>query len=348
MPLKEPAGKFTLKEILSQPETWEKTLADLSKIDASSMPKPLDYDTIIFTGCGSTHYLSIWAARLMQRIQGVNAQVMPASELWYSAESWLKPYKKVLLVAVSRSGETSETLHAVKIFNSMGIGKSISITCYPDSKLPKLTHQSIITPAGQEISIAQTRSFSNMMLATSFLIHQGFQGVAGIKEYAERFINKYKEVSTQIGRDPSLERFFFLGNGPLFGLASEIMLKMKEMSLSYSEAYHFLEFRHGPMSMVNDRSLVLAILSDFALDFELAVIKDMKKIGAQILAIGSSEAILKNEGLFNYAFPIDDHISRFFRDPFYLPLLQLIAFERSLSNGLNPDKPNNLTAVVEL
>ncbi|MFH1513957.1 MAG: SIS domain-containing protein, partial [bacterium] len=219
MPLRESAGKFTLKEILSQPETWEKTLTYLSKNNVSSLPKPSDYDAVIFTGCGSTYYLSIWAARSMQRIQGVIAKALPASELWYSAEVWMRPYKNVLLVAVSRSGETSETLQAVKRFNDLGIGKSISITCYPDSKLPKLTHQSIIVPAGQERGIAQTRSFSNLMLTTSFLIHHGTQGAVGIKEFAERFINKYKDVSAQIGRDPSLERFFFLGNGPLFGLA---------------------------------------------------------------------------------------------------------------------------------
>jgi glucosamine--fructose-6-phosphate aminotransferase (isomerizing) len=349
MYLKKSIGRFTLEEILSQPETWERTLTELSKIDFSSLPKLSDYDAVIFTGCGSTYYLSIWAARLMRRIQGINAEALPASELWYSSKSWISPYKKVLLVAVSRSGDTSETLQAVKIFNDQKIGKSISITCYPESQLPRLSHQSIITSAGQEKSIVQTRSFSNMMLAARFLIYGGTQGGAtAIKEFSKEFIDKYREKAVRIGRDLGLERFFFLGDGPLFGLASETMLKMKEMSLSYSEAYHFLEFRHGPMSMINNQSLVIALLSDFAVDFELGVIKDMKKTGAKILAIGPSEAIFKDEKLFDYAFPIEDHVFRTFYDLLYLPLLQLVAFERSLSKGLNPDKPHNLSAVVKI
>jgi glucosamine--fructose-6-phosphate aminotransferase (isomerizing) len=356
MYLKKFIGRFTLEEILSQPETWERTLTELSEIDFSSLPKLSDYDAVIFTGCGSTYYLSIWAARLVRRIQGINAEALPASELWYSSKSWISPYKKVLLVAVSRSGDTSETLQAVKIFNDQKIGKSISITCYPESELPRLSHQSIITSAGQEKSIVQTRSFSNMMLAAYFLIYGGAQGGAVVtkefskefKEFSKEFIDKYREKAVRIGRDLRLERFFFLGDGPLFGLASETMLKMKEMSLSYSEAYHFLEFRHGPMSMINNQSLVIALLSDFAMDFELGVVKDMKKIGAKILAVGPNGAIFKDGKLFDYAFPIEDHVPRTFYDLLYLPLLQLVAFERSLSKGLNPDKPHNLSAVVKI
>jgi len=346
--MKNISGKFTLDEILSQPLVWESTLEELNKIDVNSTPNINNFDTIIFTGCGSTYYLSIWAARLMQNINGVKAFPLPASELCYSAELWLKPYKNILLVAVSRSGETSETLQAVEIFNEMNLGESISVTCYPESRLACLTHQSIITPAGKEVSIAQTRSFSSMMMAVIYLIYQGVIDKYSVKDASEQFINKYKDISIKIGRDSNLERFFFLGNGPLYGLANEIMLKMKEMSLSYSEAYHFLEFRHGPMSMVNKHSLIVAFMSDFGLDLELAVLQDMKKIGAQVLGIGPENALKNNPSLFNFTFPIDDQIPNFLRAPFYLPLLQLIAFERSIFNGLDPDKPNNLTAVVKL
>jgi len=342
-------GEFTKREILSQPETWQHTIEQLRRDWSDKLPQLSNYDHIIFTGCGSTYYLSIWAARLLQKERGISAQALPSSELWYATENWVKPHKKILLVAISRSGETTETLHAVESFLKTNCGDVVAITCYPESKLAKAAPLVIATPDGREKSIAQTRSFTNMMWVVLMIINGEIPEVLGksIRLISQDFLDAYSETAYQIGRDPSIMRFFFLGNGPLYGLTSEVMLKIKEMSLSYSEAYHFLEFRHGPMSMVNEQSLIVGFMSNWAHAFETAVLKDMKKLGTLILGIGLDNS-KDSRDIFNYHFSINQQISANWIYPLYLPLLQLIAFERALSKGLNPDKPENLTAVVEL
>jgi glucosamine--fructose-6-phosphate aminotransferase (isomerizing) len=123
------------------------------------------------------------------------------------------------------------------------------------------------------------------------------------------------------------------------------MLKMKEMSLSYSEAYHFLEFRHGPMSMVNRQTLVVGLLSEAALPHEIAVLKDMRALGGRVLAI--TPVKLPPEAA-DYQIVLPKGLTDMERGALYLPALQLLAFYRSLRNGLNPDTPTNLTAVVNL
>lgn len=341
-------GVYTQNEILSQPETWQSTLEQLGHDWLGKLPKPRDYDHVIFTGCGSTYYLSIWAARLLQKELGISTQALPASELWYACPEWTAPFKRILLVTVSRSGETTETLHAIDEFQKIGRGDVVAITCYPESKLARKAPLTVTTPAGKEDSVTQTRSFSNMMLAVMLLIRGEIPSglPKQLNESARIFLNENIEKAQQVGRDPGNTHFFFLGNGPFYGLANEVMLKMKEMSLSYSEAFHFMEFRHGPMSMVNAQSQIVGLMSPWAQEYELAVLKDMKKLGGVIIGVGGD--IEQSSHYFDTYFTLPDEIPAFWRYPLYLPLLQMMAFERSLSKELNPDQPENLTAVVEL
>jgi len=122
------------------------------------------------------------------------------------------------------------------------------------------------------------------------------------------------------------------------------MLKMKEMSLTNSEAYHFLEFRHGPMSMATDEALVIGLLSDAARTHEEHVLSEMSALGAHTVGLrgvpglGHEHAIsFEDRDLPAWAVPV-----------LFLPPLQLLAFHRSISKGLDPDNPRNLEAVVSL
>jgi len=342
-------GAFTKTEILSQPATWKETLQTLQSDWVGKLPNPQEYDQIVLTGCGSTYYLSIWAARFLHCNSGVPAVALPSSELWYSGEAWLKPFKKVLFIAISRSGQTTETLRALEMFLKNHKKDALAVTCYKDSLLAKMAPTSVITEAGIEQSIAQTRSFSNMMWPIILMQEKYIpENLAStIYTFAHTFLTNYQQTALQIGQDLNLERFFFLGNGPLFGLAQEVMLKMKEMSLSYSEAFHFLEFRHGPMSMVNNRSLIIGFTNKNtpSYPYEIAVFKDMQKLGGKTLAVGNIDK--KSYGS-DYLFDIGEKVPSPWIYPLYLPLIQLLACERSLAKGLNPDKPENLTAVVEL
>ena len=340
-------GYFTQQEILSQPATWAKTLQELAKID---VPLSLNkYENLVFIGCGSTYYLSLWASRLAQSELRINAVALPSSEVWFSHEKWIRQLKKPLLIAVSRSGETSETLHAVETFK-YNYGKAVlGITCYPESELARLVDKYAVIVSGQEQSIAQTRSFTNMMLGALYLIQGGVPKPVKdrMAEAAQGVLEQNYPIAKEIGNNLNLERFFFLGNGALYGLASEIMLKMKEMSLSYSEAFHFMEFRHGPMSMVNAKSLITGYLDDWYREHADAVMKQMQSLGAKTLGIGYP-APHKGSWHPDWFFNINIDLPAIWRYPLYLPLLQSIAFHRSIAKGLDPDRPLNLSAVVEL
>ncbi len=342
-------GTNTLQEIYSQPNIWKQTLTEISNLQ---LEKPLsgnDSFQILVTGCGSTYYLSIWAARTLQEKLSVLARPLPASELLFSPHSWYSPNQSTQLIAISRSGTTSETVAAVNHFKNNSSIETCAVTCYSNSELALLADTLIAVPAAQEKSIAQTRSFTSMMLGISYYIEQEIK--EGLPEqltsHGSLLIDKNSNLIKDIANDNNFERFFFLGSGSKYGLACEAMLKMKEMSLSYSEAYHFLEFRHGPMSMVNNHSLVIGLIGKDNKDHELQVLKDMKKLGATTLAIGG-EVGEEIPGWIDQYIPLTQNNLGLFGDVLYLPCLQILAFEKAISKGLDPDNPHNLSAVVIL
>jgi glucosamine--fructose-6-phosphate aminotransferase (isomerizing) len=125
------------------------------------------------------------------------------------------------------------------------------------------------------------------------------------------------------------------------------MLKTKEMSLSYAEAYYPLEFRHGPMSMVDEHTLVVGFLSDTGLAQEVRVLKDMQRLGGRTLALAEDAAALSGWRA-DHVVELRSGLDEWERGPLYLPVIQRLAFHRAVAKGLDPDRPNNLTAVVEL
>jgi glutamine---fructose-6-phosphate transaminase (isomerizing) len=151
-------------------------------------------------------------------------------------------------------------------------------------------------------------------------------------------IEKYEAFARSMGENLNFDRFYFLGSGIRYGLACEVNLKMKEMTLTHSEPFHFLEFRHGPMSMVNENAVVVGMLSDANRAHEAKVLEEMKQLGGTVLSLAEEEADIQFES------EIPENV----RSVLYLPVLQLMAFYRSLAKGLNPDRPTNLTAVVKL
>ena len=274
---------------------------------------------------------------------------LPASELWMSPKSKVIPQKNYQILAISRSGTTSETVAAVKQIKTLPNINTSVVTCYPDSELALLADTLIAVPAAQEKSIAQTRSFTNMMLGIAYFLERGV--VDGLPErltaQGSKLIDQNKQAIKDIANDNNIQRFFFLGSGSRYGLACEAMLKMKEMSLSYSEAYHFLEFRHGPMSMVDEQSLVVGLLGTENTNLELQVLNEMKELGATILALGDG---VEEEipGWVDYYIPFPKEPLGFYGDVLYLPCLQILSYERSISKGLDPDNPHNLSAIVVL
>ncbi len=338
-------GKYTYDEIMSQPAVWERALqvfaakhAKITEVGPASA-----FKQVIFTGCGSTHYLSMMAARLFEHVTGVPARAYPASELVLHPVRVVAP---TLLVAISRSGTTTETLDAVDTFRQRESGQTMAITCHSESALAEKCDVTVAIDSARENSIAQTRSFTAMALVTQLFAATFAQTdtkpIAASPQYCQQLLNDYGEMAKNIGEDPSIERFFFLGGHTLYGIAAEAMLKMKEMSIAYSEVYYPLEFRHGPMSMVNESSLVIGLITPESTKHEIAVLKDMQARGAQILEISAGEAS------FEQHVSIPDGVPAWARPILYLPVLQLMAYYRALFNNQNPDKPNNLDAVVTI
>jgi glucosamine--fructose-6-phosphate aminotransferase (isomerizing) len=154
----------------------------------------------------------------------------------------------------------------------------------------------------------------------------------------QTLVSTYQSLAQNLGSDSAIERFYFLGSGPRYGLACELSLKMKEMSLSHSEPFHFMEFRHGPRSMVTPETLIVGLVSEANRAHELAVLEDMRAQGGRILALAERDADV------SFASGIGEAA----RNALYLPIGQLLAFERAVHKGLNPDQPHNLVAVVRL
>ena len=329
----------TYREIKSQPEAWSQALDVTS---ASRFPKAGDYNQVIFTGCGSTYYLSLAAAALYQELTGCPARAMPASELLLNSQTVLTN-QKTLLVAVSRSGTTTETVRAVENFKAGKHGDVVVISNY-DEVLSRLADVNIVLPKGQEESIAQTRSFASMYVAASTFCarmaerNDLIDAMQKLPEVGNWVIGNYESFAKELGENMNFDRFYFLGSGVLYGLACEVNLKMKEMTLTHSEPFHFLEFRHGPMSMVNENAVVVGLLSDANRVHEVKVLSEMAGLGGTVAVLGESDADVQFES----------EIPESVRGVLYLPVLQLLAFYRSLAKGLNPDRPTNLTAVVKL
>jgi glucosamine--fructose-6-phosphate aminotransferase (isomerizing) len=336
---------FTWHEIQSQPEAWAATL-ELLQAEAARMlafVRATQPEQIVLIGCGSTYYLALAAAAAMREIAGCNAVGLPSSEVWLAAHSSMPTNQRTLLIALSRSGETTETLRAVAAFRALNRGQVLTISCYPDHALASLGDLNLILPAGQEQSIAQTRAFSTLYLATLFLaalIAGRADLIATLGQLpaaGRQILNQSRDVARSLAEDSHLTRCFFLGSGSRYGLASELSLKMKEMSLSESEPFHFLEYRHGPQSMASPQTLIVGLVSSSAAAQEQAVLAEMRNLGARTIAIGVGSADVELADL-----------DQLVRGPLYLPFGQMLAYERAIQRGLTPDRPHQLTAVVHL
>ena len=297
---------------------------------------------MVFTGCGSPYYLALAAAAFYQELSGRPARGLPASEIWLNSRAALPAGGRALLIALSRSGETTETLRAVEAFRAAG-GDVLTLSCYPGRPLTALGAANLIFPSGQEQSIAQTRAFTVLYLATVALAalwagRDDLLDELGRLPAAYRRVLNISDLTHALGSDADIDRFYFLGSGPRYGLACELSLKMKEMSISHSEPFHFMEFRHGPRAMAGPGALLVGLVSESNQAHEMAVLEDMRRQGARVLAIGDRETDLA----------FGSGLSAAARDLLYLPVGQLLAFERALRNGCNPDHPANLAAVVVL
>jgi glucosamine--fructose-6-phosphate aminotransferase (isomerizing) len=346
-------GQHTLQEIQTQSDAWAAVLA-AAREGAQAWQRFLaqgEDDLTLFFGCGSTYYLSLTAASVFQALARRAARGVPAAELFLFPETWIPGDRGIRGIAVSRSGTTTETIRAVDHLLG-GYGAQIAVvTCYRDTPLEERSSVTLVSPEGHEESVAQTRSFSSMLVGCIALAYlagghsKHVDGLAPLPGLGDNLMRRYQSLTQALGGEPGLSQVFFLGSGPRYGLACEAMLKLKEMSLTTSEAYHFLEFRHGPKSMVDETTLVVGLVSDAAREAETAVLREMKELGATIWILTESGHDLSWA---DHVVPFESNLPEPSRLPLYLPVLQLFAYYRSVGKGLDPDAPRHLEAVVQL
>jgi glucosamine--fructose-6-phosphate aminotransferase (isomerizing) len=339
-------GRYTREEINSQPESWvaahEVLITNQNRIVEIS--HSAENQQVIFTGCGSTYYLASAVAVLFQEMTGITAKGLPASELWLYPKSSYISRGETLLIAISRSGETSETIQACEAFNQKQSGRIITFVCYPGSTLNKTGVLNLVFPSGREKSIAQTRAFSTLFLSVTGLCAiwsnqvEKLNQIHRLSTAGRAILENYRSMAEHFGKKLDIDRIYYLGSGPRYGLACELNLKMKEMTLTHSEAFHFLEFRHGPKAMVNEHTLVIGLVSEMNAERETRVLAECKTLGAEIISIREN----------NMDVTFNSGVEEVMRNILYLPFCQMLAYERSMAKSLDPDRPNNLDSVVIL
>jgi glucosamine--fructose-6-phosphate aminotransferase (isomerizing) len=348
-------GQYTLSEILSQPAIWSETEKQLESsqtlehlADTFSPRSPW-----LFVGCGSSYYLSRLIAALWTKQFYIPATGVPASELLFAPEETLRRIGAEQIVLMSRSGETTEVLRAAELLQRHKTVQTLGVTCNPDSPLEKLCTHTFKLSWADEKSTVMTRSFTAILLAFQRLALQ-FIGDSQLSTALDQLPAKgqiWLDAQAQKIRDFASKRKFadyiFLGQGAHYWLAQEAGLKITEMSASYAQVYHSLEFRHGPRSIAGPETLITIFMSDAAAEAETVLARELKELGAVICVITNrATSELKKHTDLLIELELDG--PEFARYAVTAIPAHLLGTAVGLRKGLNPDAPPNLTRAVVL
>ena len=348
-------GEHTLQEILSQPHIWSETETQLREAQLlekfTSLFSPRS--PWLFVGCGSSYYLSRLIAALWTKHFYIPATGVPASELLFAPEETLRRLGTEQIVLMSRSGETTEVLRAAELLQKHKTVQTLGVTCNPKSPLEDLcTHTFKLTWADEK-STVMTRSFTAILLAFQRL---GLQFVgdnqcsAALDQLSQRgqaWLDSQAKKIQQFVTRKKFADYVFLGQGVHYWLAQEAGLKVTEMSSSYAQVYHSLEFRHGPRSIAGPNTLITFFISDAAAEEETLLVKELKQLGAGICVIvNRATPDLKKHSDLLIELSLDG--PEFARYAVTAIPAHLMGTAIGLRKGLNPDAPKNLTRAVVL
>lgn len=315
----------TERTILEQFDYWHQALTlDLEAVRLEPGP-------VAVIGCGTSYYLAQSIAAVLNASGHHGAIAVPAGE-WHLRRASYIPDVKVQVLALSRSGSTTETVNAAKASLEAG-ERVIGITCEKNSQLERVSTHCIYAPTHPLEDIVMTTSASLMLLIGLAL--------AGTKITPEG-INQAQKLLEQT-RDrldvliQGRSHFVYLGGGSLYGIASEGALKLMEMSLSFSQAYHPLEYRHGPISLIDERSLAVMLYSPDTLEQETKLVSELREKGAKVIGFGGA-------GDLSLELPDTSAL----RGLIALPTLQWLGERVAQGKGLNTREPRHLTKVVVL
>jgi glucosamine--fructose-6-phosphate aminotransferase (isomerizing) len=348
-------GANTRAEIFSQPQCWKacfqalKESQQIEKLAAKILP---DTDCL-FIGCGSSYYISQAAAASWQLITGSPARAIPASELLLFPDLVLNAYRPCQPILVSRSGNSSEVVRAAEYLERQRNIRTLAISCGEHQPLDEISSATLYLLPADEKSVVMTRSFSSMLLGAQTLAAQVAkrqevaEGIRRIPDRVQTALDSVHERIEQFVESYTFADYVFLGQGPLFGIASEGQLKVKEMSCSYAQVFHTLEFRHGPKAIVGPETLLTFLLSESGYEEECKVLEEMKALGATTLVIANQADDAAKQ---NADFLIELHLDapECVRQVGYLVPCQLLGLYTGLKKGYDIDNPRNLSRAVIL
>jgi glucosamine--fructose-6-phosphate aminotransferase (isomerizing) len=350
-----PNGAYTLVEILSQPLCWHNVLSELEK---GAVLKDVtrgfpDVKEWMFIGCGSSYYTAQSAAATMTALTGKRAQAIAASEVLLFPDAVLSARENFLPVLISRSGRTSEVLRAAELLRERCIA-TLGIGCAPGQPLETLVSRAIVLPSADEQSTVMTRSFTSMLMTlqglaatiagrNDFLASQ----TTSVTKAAEEVLRTLPQRVSAFVNQHDFEDYVALGQGALYGIACETALKLTEMSVSYAQSFHTLEFRHGPKSIVSEETLITFLLSESGYAAEVEVLEEVKKLGGTTLVI-ANRADERARAAADLLVELNCDAPELARLPLYLLAGQLMGLYTGLEKELDPDNPRNLSRVVVL
>ncbi|MGO9387055.1 MAG: glutamine--fructose-6-phosphate transaminase (isomerizing), partial [Methanobacterium sp.] len=282
---------FMLKEIHEQSDAVKNTLMEESEIK-EVINKFEKFQRICFVACGTSYHASMVGKYLFETLLGTPTDVLLASEFEYSSNSL---DGNTLVILITQSGETADTLKALKIANKKS--QTLAIVNVVGSTATRIAQHVIYTRAGPEIGVAATKTYITQLTSIYLLaicmsenqelnqqlqkIPDHIQAILEMEDHIKEIARKYKNTSNA---------FFFIGRGFSYPTALEGALKLKEITYIHGEGYAAGELKHGPLALIDDDVPVVAIAPPGkSHDKTLSNIEEVKARGAQIIALGSSE-----------------------------------------------------------
>jgi len=342
----------TLTEIYGQPSVWLTALADLSGMDLSLLVEGHDPRIAewVFVGCGTSYYLAQAAAASLTTLLKVPARAIPASEILLQPDLVFPAgTSDCFPVLISRSGHTSEVLQVAEYLQQQET-EFLAVTC-DGRELAEMTSR-VLKLNVLEKSTVMTASFTSMVLALQYLaahIAGDLEFIAALHELPEHLSRLLKIYGPEVEKfaERSFTDFAFLGQGPLYAMASEAALKVMESSSSFARFFHTLEFRHGPKSVAGPGSLICGLVTESGYAIESPVLIEMKELGAQVMVITNS-ATAKLRAAADLLIELQLPVPELARIIIYVVWGQLLGSYIALEKGLDPDNPRNLSRVVTI
>ncbi|AQW82405.1 glutamine--fructose-6-phosphate transaminase (isomerizing) [Campylobacter pinnipediorum] len=310
-------------------------------------------DDVVLCACGTSYHAALTASYLFERLAGVRAKVEIASEFRYRQA---RLHKNTLFIVISQSGETADTLEALKIAKEQGL-KTLAICNVDNSSIVRLADITLLTRAGIEKGVASTKAFATQVVLLWMFVLQMAEAKNSIEpKELEKEIQALLHIPTVLNIDSKLQEkiyrlskhylhghgFFFIGRDIFYPLALEGALKLKEISYLHAEGYPSGEMKHGPIALADERLFTIALMPKNTLyEKTKSNVEELAARDSYILAISPFEFELSDDFI-----KIKEHehaMSEFFE---MMVVLQILALEISIRLGNNVDMPRNLAKSV--